>query len=91
MTAPRCPDCGHFVSRTPIGVEREVERDEDGRYLHVYGIFECHSCKDVFAAAVDDDGQMALPIQTEYLSPWLRTIYTTGITIVMPAPERTTA
>lgn len=90
MTAPRCPDCGHFVGRTPIGVEREVERDEDGPYEHIYGIFECRSCKDVFAALLDDD-QLALPIVTTYLSLWLRTIYTTGIEIVMPGRPKENA
>ena len=77
----RCPDCGHFVGRTPVGVEREVERDEDGAYLDVYGIFECRLCDDVFAARVDDDDRLILPVETVYLSGWLRTIYTTGIEI----------
>ena len=92
MTAARCPDCGLFVARTPIGIEREVERDEDGAWGEdVYGIFECRGCRDVFAARVDDDERLAVPVERVTLTPWLRMIYTTGIEIVMPGRPKENA
>lgn len=77
-----CPDCHRFVSRTPVGVERDVDYDDDGRPCDdTFGVFECRFCDDVFAARVDDDGLLAVPVEQVPLSWFLRQIYTVGIEI----------